>query len=158
MDTTSGPSRPYAAGNLRVSDADRDQTLAELSEHFQAGRLTSAELEDRTGRALSARTGNDLAVLLADLPPAPAAAAPVRARESSRGIAPALWICAALAVVAVVAAAVVTAPGHHTHIVLVPWWLILVAVFVLRRRRRHRGDYETGQVPPAGTGDRDERP
>ncbi len=158
MDTTSGPSRPYAAGNLRVSDADRDRTLAELSEHFQAGRLTSAELEDRTGRALSARTGNDLAVLVADLPPAPAAAAPVPARDSGRRVEPALWICAALCVVAVVAVAVavVTAPGHHTHIVLVPWWLILVAVFVLRRRRRHQGRYETGQVP--ATGDRDERP
>src|SRR6185437_4991189 len=139
--------RPYAAGNLRVSDADRDRTLAELSEHFQAGRLTSAELEDRTGRALSARTGNDLAVLVA---------APVPARDSGRRVEPALWICAALCVVAVVAVAVVTAPGHHTHIVLVPWWLILVAVFVLRRRRRHPGRYETGQV--AATGDRDERP
>jgi Domain of unknown function (DUF1707) len=158
MDTTSGPSRPYAAGDLRVSDADRDRALAELSEHFQAGRLTSAEMEDRTGRALSARTGNDLAVLLADLPPASAGAAAVAARDSGRRIEPVLWICAALAVVAVVAVAVVTAPGHHTHIVLVPWWLILVAVFVLRRRRRHRDGDETGQVPAAGPGDRDERP
>lgn len=158
MDTTSRTSRPYAAGDLRVSDADRDLALAELSEHFQAGRLTSAELEDRTGRALSARTGNDLAVLLADLPPASAAAAPVPARDSGRRIEPVLWICVALCVIAVVAVAVVVAPGHHRHIVLVPWWLILVAVFVLRRRWRHRNGYETGQVPAADTGDRDERP
>ncbi len=36
MDTTSRARRAYAAGDLRVSDADRDRALAELSEHFQA--------------------------------------------------------------------------------------------------------------------------
>jgi len=123
-------------GDLRVSDADRDRALAELSEHFQAGRLTTAELEDRTGRALSARTGNDLGVLLADLPPAratPPAAAPA-VRTGGR-LAPAVWICLALCVAAV---AEVAASGPHVHIVLVPWWLILVALFVLRRRLRQR--------------------
>jgi hypothetical protein len=38
MDTSPKAS---AAGYLRVSDADRDSALAELSEHFQAGRLTA---------------------------------------------------------------------------------------------------------------------
>ena len=32
--------RPFPAGELRASDADRDLALAELSEHFQTGRLT----------------------------------------------------------------------------------------------------------------------
>jgi hypothetical protein len=41
MDTSP---RASAAGYLRVSDADRDSALAGLSEHFQAGRLTAAEL------------------------------------------------------------------------------------------------------------------
>src|ERR1700734_2509685 len=69
----------YAAAEMKASDADRDAVLAVLSEHFQAGRLTSAELEDRTGRALAARTYGDLAALTADLPgpvPAPGPAAP----------------------------------------------------------------------------------
>ena len=68
---------------LRVSDADRDAAVSELGEHFQQGRLDRDELEDRTGRALRARTGSDLDELLADLPRAtrvparaPAAAAP----------------------------------------------------------------------------------
>ena len=42
--------RDHPSGSLRVSDADRDRAIAELSEHYQAGRLTTEELEDRTGR------------------------------------------------------------------------------------------------------------
>src|SRR5215472_8327326 len=56
------------AGDLRVSDADRDRAIAGLSEHFQAGRLTADELDERTGRALQARTTADLAALFTDLP------------------------------------------------------------------------------------------
>jgi hypothetical protein len=60
--------RNYPPGDLRVSDADRDRAVAELSEHFEAGRLTAEELDERTGRALRARTGSELADLFADLP------------------------------------------------------------------------------------------
>src|SRR5215831_17538777 len=65
---------------LRVSDADRDAAITELGEHFQAGRLDPAELEDRTGRALRARIGSDLDELLADLPRRPQA--PARPRPA----------------------------------------------------------------------------
>ena len=58
----------YPSGSLRVFDADRDRAIAELSEHYQAGRLTTEELEDRTGRALQAHTTADLAALFTDLP------------------------------------------------------------------------------------------
>src|SRR2546430_12631854 len=60
--------RDHPSGRLRVSDADRDRAIAELSEHYQDGRLTTEELEDRTGRALQARTSADLAALFSDLP------------------------------------------------------------------------------------------
>ena len=60
--------RDYPPGDLRVSDADRDRAVAELSEHFEAGRLTAEELDERTGRALRARTERELADLFADLP------------------------------------------------------------------------------------------
>ena len=60
--------KDHPSGSLRVSDADRDRAIAELSEHYQAGRLTTEELEDRTGRALQARTSADLAALFSDLP------------------------------------------------------------------------------------------
>jgi hypothetical protein len=78
MDT----SKSFPSGGIRVSDADRDQGIAELSEHFQAGRLTQEEFEERSGRALQARTGDDLAALFTDLPgrdtgPAPAPGGPL---------------------------------------------------------------------------------
>ena len=44
--------KDYQPSGLRVSDSDRDRAIAELSEHFQAGRITADELEERTGRAL----------------------------------------------------------------------------------------------------------
>ena len=62
---------------MRASDADRDAVVADLGEHFQAGRLTAAELDERTGQALTARTYGELTELLADLPAVrPAAADP----------------------------------------------------------------------------------
>ena len=62
------PNESFPRGDVRVCDAERDQAVAELSEHFEAGRLTQEEFEDRAGRALRARTGSDLAELFADLP------------------------------------------------------------------------------------------
>jgi len=61
--------RGFPRSDIRVSDAERDQAIAELSEHFQAGRLTQDEFDDRSGHALKARTGGDLGGLFADLPP-----------------------------------------------------------------------------------------
>jgi len=58
----------YPSGDLRVSDADRDRALRELSDGFQAGRLTADEFDERSGQALSARTGKELTALLTDLP------------------------------------------------------------------------------------------
>ncbi len=78
MDT----SKSFPSGSIRVSDADRDQAIAELSQHFQAGRLTQEEFEERSGQALQAKTGDDLAALFTDLPgrgtvPVPSAGGPV---------------------------------------------------------------------------------
>jgi Domain of unknown function (DUF1707) len=69
MNATSGndPSVP-----MKASDADRDAVLSDLSEHFQAGRLTADEFEDRTGQALAARTRGELRDLMQDLPASPA--------------------------------------------------------------------------------------
>jgi hypothetical protein len=65
MDTGIGA---FPRGGIRVSDAEREQAVAGLSEHFQAGRLTKDEFDDRSGRALQARTGPDLDGLFTDLP------------------------------------------------------------------------------------------
>lgn len=53
---------------LRVSDDDRERTAEQLQGAFSEGRLTSEELEDRVGRAFTARTYADLLALLTDLP------------------------------------------------------------------------------------------
>jgi len=60
-----GGVEPRAA--VLASDADRDRAVQQLSEAFTQGRLTSAELEERTGRALAARTYGDLDQVLAGL-------------------------------------------------------------------------------------------
>ena len=70
--------RSFPRGEIRVSDAERDLAVAELSEHFQAGRLTQDECDDRSGRALKARTGTDLGDLFGDLPPRHAVTTPPR--------------------------------------------------------------------------------
>jgi hypothetical protein len=72
----------FPSGDLRVSDAERDLALTELSEALQAGRITADEFGQRSGQVLRARTGTELTVPLADLPldRAPAARATVLER------------------------------------------------------------------------------
>jgi class 3 adenylate cyclase len=77
----------------RVSDAERDRTVAQLREHVVEGRLTLDEFSERVGRALGSRTHGDLEAVMTDLPAtidgtAPsavlAAAAPTAARRQRR--------------------------------------------------------------------------
>jgi len=68
---------PGGRGALRVSHEDRDQVAEALRVAAGDGRLTADELDERLERALTARTYDDLAVLLTDLPDAGTALAPV---------------------------------------------------------------------------------
>jgi hypothetical protein len=61
--------RGFPLGDLRVSDAERDRAVSELSEAFQAGRITFEEFDRRSTQALRARTGRELIATVADLPP-----------------------------------------------------------------------------------------
>lgn len=54
-------------GQLRVSDRERDDTIDVLSEAATDGRLTLDEYSERAGKALEARTRDDLRVLVRDL-------------------------------------------------------------------------------------------
>ncbi|MFG1942810.1 DUF1707 domain-containing protein [Nonomuraea sp. NPDC048826] len=54
--------------DLRIGDAEREQTMAALREHFAQGRLTHEELDERLDQALTARTARDLARITSDLP------------------------------------------------------------------------------------------
>ena len=78
--------------SLRVSDAERDAVLRTLGDHAAVGRLTLDELEDRSGRALTAKTRGELATLTSDLPQEAgqaAASSPVPARRK-----PVRWMVA----------------------------------------------------------------
>lgn len=60
--------RDFPPGDLRVSDVERDQALSELTDAFQAGRIVHDEFDERSAQILTARTGQELTALLADLP------------------------------------------------------------------------------------------
>ena len=55
-------------GGLLLSDADRDQISAVLSEHMAVGRLTTDELDQRVGHLLASRTRAQAAAVMAGLP------------------------------------------------------------------------------------------
>jgi hypothetical protein len=116
------------SGSLRVSDADRDRAIAELSEHFQAGRLSTEELEDRTGRALQARTAADLAALFTDLP---RRQAPVTSAAASAPASPGRPRPARVPVPVVVLAVLVVLAllGAHAFGIV---WVPVVALIVVR--------------------------
>ena len=54
--------------DLRIGSQERDEALAALASHHEAGRLDAFEYEDRRGRAVDAVTRSDLTALFADLP------------------------------------------------------------------------------------------
>ena len=65
---------------LRISDAERERAVRTLGEHHAVGRLTYDEFVERMDLAYEARTHEQLDVLTADLPEAPA----VRAQPQKR--------------------------------------------------------------------------
>ena len=131
MNATTGNNLP---AEMRASDSDRDAVVSDLSEHFQAGRLTAEEFDERTGQALAARTLGELRNLLADLPatrlasqaPATRSLRPRPRRSSGRLAPPPI---AALAGIAIAAAVLVNvAHGGWGFI-----WLLLSGLFIARR-------------------------
>lgn len=66
---------PVAGGDLRAAHEDRDRVAELLRVAAGDGRLSPEELDDRLERALTATTYGELAVLTADLPAGPGAAA-----------------------------------------------------------------------------------
>jgi Domain of unknown function (DUF1707) len=148
----------YSAGDLRVSDADRDRAISDLSEHFQSGRLTADEFDERSGQALQARTGKELAALFTDLPPGRAAVTrlpplgPAPAARPGMAAPVLVGVLVSLAVFAVSRASLGLHPalafagrGPTFH----PLVLILVVLFVVGcvARRRNRRDRWEQQGP-----------
>jgi len=131
-------------GAIRVSDAERDQAAAELSEHYQAGRLTLEEFDDRSSLALRARTGSDLVALFADLPttvvpasmtPAgPAGPVPADFGGGRAGGLPVGRVVIACVIAAIVLGNVAGGLGQHSFGWLVP--VVVVGCVFLRLRHR----------------------
>jgi hypothetical protein len=122
--------RNYRPAATRASDADRDAVISDLSEHFQAGRLTAAELDERTGRALTARTWGELGELAADLPalrPAAPAATPAAGRPQPPAGHTASATAAALAGLAIAAVVLVHAVHGGWGLIWLLWPVLLIA-------------------------------
>jgi Domain of unknown function (DUF1707) len=120
-------SRSEYRPEMRLGDADRDEAIARLSEHYAAGRLDKDEFDERSDAVWTAKTRGDLGPVFADLAP------PVRQRPRGRGpwgrrswfplpFVPVLFLLIALTVL--------------THIPFVLLAFVGCA-FVLSRRRRH---------------------
>jgi hypothetical protein len=104
--------QPHA--DVRVSDADRQATIDQLSRHTGDGRLTLEDFETRVDEAWRAKTHGDLQHVLRELP---VARPRIRQRYSERMIrAAAVWV------VLLVVAAIAIGPGAL-------WWLVPLAFF-----------------------------
>ncbi|WP_181871214.1 DUF1707 SHOCT-like domain-containing protein [Sphaerisporangium album] len=65
--------------DLRIGDAERDEVMTALREHFAQGRLTHEELDERLDTVLAARTAGELRRATADLP------GPTTPRQAAHG-------------------------------------------------------------------------
>jgi hypothetical protein len=76
-------------GDIRIGTQERDEALAALSVHRDAGRLDPFEYEDRRGKAVDAVTKRDLTALFTDLPePRPRFAGAGVAKRPAAPVAP----------------------------------------------------------------------
>ena len=108
---------------LRASDADREAVTERLRAAAVEGRLEAWELEERVGRALSARTYGELDRLLRDLP---------AGRRRSSGVAlTAFGLTVRLIVLFVVVSAVIVAAALSA-----AWWLLCALVWLTLRGGR----------------------
>lgn len=107
-------------GPVRIGDAERDQAVSALGEHFAAGRLTREEFDERSDQAVRARYAADLAPLFDDLP-SPEPAMPTRMVRRP-GPPPFFLLAPVLMVALVITAILATAPW-------VLWIFFWIALF-----------------------------
>lgn len=132
-------------GALRASDADRERTVSQLRSHAADGRLEAAELEDRVGTALRARTLAELEAVVADLPAAPR---PRRQRRDRRGAKALDEHVRTFVAVQVLLVAIWALTGFGYFWVIWPMmgWGIGLVAHARCARRRSRGVRSTDQV------------
>ncbi|NUS42233.1 MAG: DUF1707 domain-containing protein [Mycobacteriaceae bacterium] len=133
--------------DIRIGTADRERALADLSDHFSAGRLSVAEFDERSAAIAAAATRRELATVFADLPnspPPPAVKQPDEPAKIQGGVRDWRTVVVALTPIA----AIVLMSTLHSWL----WLLLIPAVSTLmyagertgrdRRRRRRRRDLE----------------
>ena len=134
-----------AAGAIRIGDAERDQAVSVLGDHFAAGRLNREELDERIDQAMQAKFTTDLRPLFVDLPgsePTSArSAAQFRARPPA--YAPLFLLGPLLLIGAVVTAIVLSAPW----VLWVFLWMFMCSGFWGGRRFRHDAHAHRRQPP-----------
>ncbi|WP_436491886.1 DUF1707 SHOCT-like domain-containing protein [Actinokineospora sp. HUAS TT18] len=117
--------------NLRVGTAEREAAIAELGDHFAAGRLEVDEYEQRCGIAANARTQAELRALFDDLPAKDVAVAvpadPLVRNDNPKSAKAMIVGFAAVALVGVVVVVAITS----TWILLAPLLLVGAILFMM---------------------------
>jgi len=143
---TSRPTSPIPLDDLRIGDAEREAVTVALHDHFAEGRLDRAELDERLGTALAAKTRGDLRAIVRDLPgpsglPEPERAGhhhPMARRRRQGPPFPAFPLLLGVFLVLAFTAGPGTGVLVVLQIALVVWIVrALLAAFGLRRSRRH---------------------
>lgn len=119
---------------VRIGDAERDEALNRLGDHFAAGRLTREEFDERSETAMGARFDRDLEALFRDLPKAEPSTTTVVRRERPKAAAvlsSTVVLLVPLLVLAVVASIALHGPIFFGPII----WLLVLGH--LGRRQRH---------------------
>lgn len=127
--------------DLLVSDAEREQVTDELRGHYEAGRLTLEEFQQRLDEAHAARTSAQLEHVLRQLPSA--ALPTVRLRDTR-------WRSLALQYVLVNAIALMiwAASDANIHDFWPKWVLVVTLITFTRRAFGHRGRLGLPPGPP----------
>lgn len=125
------------AKRVRIGDAERDQAVSLLSDHFVAGRLTQAEFEERSEHATRARYSDELEPLFDELPMSrelqPSQRGPGNLRRRP-GPPPAFLMIAPFLMIGLVISSVALAA---------PWllwgmfWLVMISGITRRRWHHH---------------------
>src|SRR5215469_12576611 len=134
---------------MRVGDAEREATAAELREHYASGRLTLDELNELLDKTFAAKTRADLDGLMRDLPSARPVTGPSSQgagwgegarREAGRAVVGIAMMCLLMVVLLVVGTLGAFGIGAGRPAAIA---LLVLAFGLLRRllfgRRRHVG-------------------
>lgn len=143
--TSVAPVVSAPATPVRIGDAERDQAVSDLGDHFAAGRLTRDEFDERADQAMQARFSTDLEPLFADLPK-PAPTPPVTEGAPVRPGGPPPWAYAMWLMPFVLVAAIAGSILLHAPFVL---W-VLVWFVVMGKITHHRRRYARQQVRSSG--------